>query len=55
MFDMEELEKMTIKPLEWLVEEILPVGLIMLASPPKLGKSWMMLQLCMSIVQGKEF
>jgi hypothetical protein len=55
MFDMAELEARDIKPLEWLIDGILPVGLVMIASPPKLGKSWLMLQMCMAIVKGTDF
>lgn len=42
------------KPL-FLVEKILPVGLCILASPPKFGKSWFSLDLCISIASGTSF
>ena len=37
---------------EWIVDGIVPVGLTVLAGRPKIGKSWLALQLCKSICEG---
>lgn len=39
----------------FVVEKILPVGLGVLASPPKYGKSWLGLDLCISVATGTKF
>lgn len=33
---------------EWAVENLIPVGLTILAGPPKLGKSWLCLSICVA-------
>ena len=40
---------------DWLVPDILPLGLSILASAPKLGKSWLALQLCLELGRGGSF
>lgn len=50
-----ELDKKDIKPIEWLVNKILPIGLLLLSAPPKNFKSYMALQLCTSICLGGKF
>lgn len=50
-----ELDKKEIKPIEWLVSEILPIGLLLLSAPPKNFKSYMALQLCVDICLGGRF
>lgn len=52
---LEELLKKQFKPRTWLVKNLIPKGLTLLASPTKAGKSWMMLQLSQCIAEGKEF
>lgn len=42
-------------PLRYLVDGLLPQGLAILASPPKYGKSWLALDLCLSLSEGKPF
>ena len=44
-----------LSPLRYIVEDLLPQGLAMLASPPKYGKSWMALDLCLSVAMGEPF
>ncbi len=44
-----------LQPLRYIVEDLLPQGLAMLASPPKYGKSWMALDLCLSVAMGEPF
>ena len=41
--------------LYYLVEGFLPQGLVLLASPPKYGKSWLALQLCLAVSRGEPF
>jgi len=42
-------------PVSWLVDEIVPVGLGILGGRPKIGKSWLALQLARSVVTGRPF
>lgn len=46
---------MDIAPIDWLVKEILPVGLSILGAPSKYYKSYMALGLCIAICQGTKF
>ena len=41
------------EPLSFLVENLLPQGLHLLAGAPKIGKSWLALWLCLCTAQGK--
>lgn len=50
-----ELINLNLPPLYWSVENLLPQGLNLLASPPKFGKSWFALELCIKVAQGDEF
>ena len=45
----------TLPELYYVVEGFLPQGLVVLASPPKYGKSWLALQLCLAVSQGEPF
>ena len=40
------------EPLSFIVEELLPQGLHLLAGAPKIGKSWLALWLCLRVAQG---
>lgn len=40
---------------EWIVEGLLKPGLSVLAGAPKIGKSWMVLNLCLSVAKGESF
>ncbi len=51
----EEINNTDMPDVEWLVDEILPQGFFFLAGRPKMGKSFMTLQLCISIVTGQPF
>lgn len=55
MISARELQQMKIEPPEWLIPDILPVGLTLLVAASKIGKSWMSLQLCLAISQGLPF
>jgi len=48
-----ELLDMDIDPPEFIVSEIMPVGLHILAGSPKIGKSWLVLWLCDQIAKGE--
>lgn len=50
-----DLQGMEIKPVQFIVEDILPHGLSIIASPPKQGKSWFALDLCIAVAEGKNF
>ena len=41
--------------INWIVEGLLKPGLSILAGAPKIGKSWMVLQLCMCAAKGEPF
>ena len=50
-----DLQKKDIPPIKFIVEKLIPVGLNILASPPKYGKSWMVLALCLAVAIGGRF
>lgn len=50
-----DLQAKDIPPIQFIVEELLPQGLSMLVAPPKYGKSWMVLDLCLSVTVGQPF
>lgn len=43
------------KDLRFIVDGLLPAGLNILASPPKYGKSWIVLALCLAVASGRPF
>ena len=45
--DADTLQTSSYEPLTFLVEELLPQGLHLLAGAPKIGKSWLALWLCL--------
>lgn len=51
-FTAEELSKKTFPPLSWVVEDILPEGCYILSARPKVGKSWLALQICLGVAFG---
>lgn len=52
---LEELFEKEIKPLEWIVQDILPTGVFLVGSPPKYFKSFMALDLCLTVCTGGRF
>lgn len=50
-----ELQQKDIPPARFVVVDFLPQGLSLLASPPKYGKSWFVLDLCLSVAAGTPF
>ncbi|GBF22920.1 hypothetical protein tpqmel_0324 [Candidatus Gastranaerophilus sp. (ex Termes propinquus)] len=54
-FSAADLMASELMPVKWVVDGILPQGLVILASPPKYGKSWLMADLGISVANGKDF
>jgi predicted ATP-dependent serine protease len=52
--DYNTLMKREYTPLKFQVDEILPQGIFILAGAPKIGKSWLVLDICRSISAGNE-
>lgn len=50
-----QLMQMDVKPVEFIIQGLLPVGLTILASPPKYGKSYMCMDMILSCAAGKPF
>lgn len=51
----EELDHKALRPIEWIVDGMIPVGLSVLGAPPKSYKSYMMLGLCAAVAEGLPF
>lgn len=51
-FSADELVTTQFPDLKWAVPGIVPEGLSLLVGPPKVGKSWLALDLCVSVAQG---
>ena len=49
----EDLQNRTYEPTPFLVDELIPEGLYILAGAPKIGKSWLALWLCLCVSQGQ--
>ena len=49
------LQGKTFPPIKWLVEDRLPEGLSLLCGKPKLGKSWLALDLACAVAEGGQF
>ena len=56
MVDVSELQDKTLPPMKWLIDDLLPVGgVVMLSAKPKMGKSFLAIQLALSVASGGEF
>ena len=51
--DADTLQTISYEPLTFLVEDLLPQGLHLLAGAPKIGKSWLALWLCLRVARGE--
>ena len=51
--DADTLQSTAYEPMSFLVDNLLPQGLHLLAGAPKIGKSWLALWLCLCAAQGK--
>lgn len=49
------LQQKDLPPIRWIVQDLVAAGLTVLASPPKFGKSWMAMCLCLSVAMGGRF
>ena len=49
----EQLQSAPYSPVAFLVNELIPEGLHILAGAPKIGKSWLALWLCLCVAQGQ--
>ena len=54
-FTLKEISEVEFPPLEFVIEDLLPHGLITLAGKPKIGKSWLCLEILRSISDGSPF
>ena len=52
IFSLPDLLSWELPPVRWIIPEILPEGLTLLAGKPKLGKSWLALSVALSIAAG---
>jgi hypothetical protein len=52
MFSAAELSTEYIPPIEYVVQNLIPEGLTLLVSPPKIGKSWMVLDIAAAVSEG---
>jgi len=48
-----DLQRAKFKPIQWALQDLLPEGVTILSSDPKLGKSWMVYAWCIAIATGK--
>ncbi|WP_295211524.1 AAA family ATPase [Ruminococcus sp.] len=49
----EEIMTTVYKPIEFVIDGFIAQGLYILAGAPKVGKSWLALDMCLSIAKGK--
>lgn len=50
----EEIMTTVYKPIEFVVDGLIAQGLYILAVAPKVGKSWLLLDTCLSIAKGEK-
>ena len=55
VIDGETLMEKRIAPTKFCVETLIPQGLCILAGAPKIGKSWLVLDLCVKVAKGESF
>ena len=55
MHTFDELRAMDLKAPEFLIDGVLPKGIGILGAPPKIGKSWMALDIAIQVASGGEF
>ena len=51
--DADTLQSTAYEPVSFVVDDLLPQGLHLLAGAPKIGKSWLALWLCLCVSQGQ--
>ncbi len=52
IFSAADLQGRVFPPIKWIVPDILPEGLTLLAGKPKLGKSWLSLDIAVAVASG---
>lgn len=55
LFTSKQLSEMTLPPIRYVVDGVIPMGMGLLVAKPKIGKSWMVLDLCLSVAAGVPF
>lgn len=50
----EEIMTTVYKPIEFVIDGLIAQGLYILAGAPKVGKSWLALDMCLSIAKGEK-
>ncbi len=53
--DGQKLLEMELPPIRFIIDELLPQGFYILAGSPKIGKSWLLLLLCLQVAKGEPF
>lgn len=54
-FTLSDLAAAELPPIRWAVPGLLPAGLALLVAAPKIGKSWLALDLCLAVASGGEW
>ena len=52
LVDAKQVQDMKLAEINWIVRDLLPEGLVILAGRPKIGKSWMALDIAISVARG---
>ena len=55
LYSSEYIMNTPMQPLPFIVYKLLYPGLYLLAGAPKIGKSWLALDLCLSVTSGEQF
>jgi len=50
----EEIMSTAYKPVKFVIDELMGEGLYILAGAPKIGKSWLALNICLSVAKGEK-
>lgn len=54
--DVSDLQDKMLPPMKWLIDDLLPVGgVVMLSAKPKMGKSFLAIQLALAVASGGDF
>ncbi len=50
-----DLNRKEFKKVEWIVQDVIPAGNMLLAARPKMRKTWLALQLALAVARGRQF
>ena len=53
VFTAAELQRKTFPPVSYCVPDLIPEGLTIIAGKPKIGKSWLALDICIAVAAGR--